>query len=305
MKQKIIIDTDPGHDDVMAIMFAIKSDFFDVLALTTVCGNSTIENTTKNARYVLDLLNRTDIDVFSGAEKPLRRPLVQAVVHGKSGLDGVNPKNDSLLTGNAVGKILSLVKKNPGKVTIVALGPLTNIALAIKRDPKTMMQVSSLVIMGGAIKAPGNKNRVAEFNIFVDPESAGIVFNSAIPKTIVPLDTCNHVKLQLSDFKKIKNKKIRSELLKMNRPYINNIARDEGVRAAMMYDPLTVYYLINPKVAKTYKCNIAVETDGALTRGMTVADFRKKPENRSNVTVVDRISAKEFKKDFIKILSRE
>lgn len=304
MKRKIIIDTDPGHDDVMAIMLAVKSGYFDIKAITTVCGNSTIQNTTKNARYVLDLLGRNDLQIFSGASKPLKRSLIQAVVHGKTGLDGIKVSNNQELSGNAVDKILSLIKKNPNEITLVALGPLTNIARAILKDAMTMSRLQGIVIMGGAIRAPGNKNRVAEFNIFVDPEAADIVFNFPIPKTIVPLDACNHVQLSLDDFKKIKNKKLRLEIVKMSKPYIRNIAKDEGIEAAMMYDPLTVYYLINPKSAKTYMCNVAIETKGELTRGMTVADFRKKPEHENNTRIVEFIPLDVFKKDFIGILSK-
>src|SRR5205085_2809395 len=129
-----------------------------------------------NARYVLDLLDRTDISIYSGAEKPLERALIQAVVHGESGLVGIDPTNEPGLTGNAVEKILSIVKENPNEITIVTIGPLTNIAAAILKDPETMKKIKEIVIMGGAVKVPGNKNRVAEFNIFVDPEAADVVF---------------------------------------------------------------------------------------------------------------------------------
>jgi purine nucleosidase len=305
MNRKIIIDTDPGHDDVMAIMLAIKSNMFDIQAITTVCGNSSIANTTRNARFVLNLLNRNDIPVYSGANKPMKRPLIQAVVHGKSGLDGIDPTNKPGLTGDAVEKILAEVNANPNKVTIVALGPLTNIAQAILKEPTIMMKVKEIVMMGGAVKVPGNKNRVAEFNIFVDPEAANTVFSFPILKTLVPLDACNHAKMSLQDFKTIKNPTLQAVLLKMVKPYINNIAKDEGVKAAMMYDPLTVYYLLNPKVAKVYRCNIAIETKGELTRGMTVADLRTKPQEKENVTVVEYISENKFRNDFIEILSRE
>jgi inosine-uridine nucleoside N-ribohydrolase len=158
--------------------------------------------------------------------------------------------------------------------------------------------------MGGAIKVPGNKNRVAEFNIFVDPEAASIVFAFPVKKTLVPLDVCNQVKLVLQDFKSIKNLSLRNVLLKMIKPYIKNIAEDEGVKAAMMYDPLTVYYLLNPKVAQTYRCNIGIETTGQFTSGMTVADLRIKPEQEVNVTIVEYIEKNDFKNDFIQILSK-
>jgi len=303
--KRIIIDTDPGHDDAMAIMLAVKSGMLAIEALTTVCGNSTIENTTRNARYVLNVLERNDIPVYSGAARPLTRSLIQAVVHGKSGLDGIDPTNRANLTNNAMEKILSIVGTNPGKITIVTLGPLTNIAQAIKKDPVTMKKVKALVIMGGAIHAPGNKNRVAEFNVFVDPEAADTVFSFPVEKTIVPLDACNHIKLSLNDFRAVKDKRLRLVLLKMMRPYIRNIVKDEGVKAALMYDPLTVYYLINPRAAKTFTCNIRVETKGELTRGMTVADLRTKPQEKANVTVVEHIRASRFTKDFITTLSRK
>lgn len=301
--RKIIIDTDPGHDDAMAIMLAVKSGLFEIVAITTVCGNSTIENTTRNARYILKLLHREDIPIFSGASTPLVRPLIQAVVHGKSGLEGIDPSNKSMLSGDAVDNIIASIKKYPYEITLVALGPLTNIASAIQKDPMTMKKVTEIVSMGGAIKVPGNKNRVAEFNIFVDPEAADIVFQFPIKKTIIPLDACNHVQLTLSDFAAIKDKNIKKPLLKMVKPYINNIARSEGVKAALMYDPLTVYFLINPNSAKTYSCNIKIETKSELTRGMTVADLRLKPEEKDNIVVVNKINEADFTNDFIKILS--
>lgn len=301
--KKIIIDTDPGCDDVMAIMLAVKSGTFAIQAITTVCGNSTIKNTTRNARYVLQLLKREDIPIYSGAEKPLKRILIQAVVHGKSGLDGINPTNLPRLNGMAVQEIVSIINANPNEVTIIALGPLTNIASAIQKDPLTMMKLKEIVIMGGAIKVPGNKNRVAEFNFFVDPEAADIVFSFPVKKTLVPLDVCNNVKLALQDFKLVTNLSLRNALLQMVTPYIKNIAKDEGVRAAIMYDPLTIYYLLNPNMAMTYRCNIRIETQGELTRGMTVPDFRRKPEQEDNVTIVEYISNDDFKNDFIRILN--
>jgi len=299
---RYIIDTDPGHDDAMAIMLAIKSGL-NIIAVTTVAGNSTIENTTRNARYILNLLDRNDIPVYSGCKKPLKRELVKAVVHGESGLEGIDPKNPAGITNNAVAKILSIIKENE-EISLVTLGPLTNIAKAILKDPKTFSRIKEIVIMGGAIKVPGNKNRVAEFNIFVDPEAADIVFKFPIKKTIIPLDTCNHVKLLLEDFKKIKGK-LSEPLLQMAEPYINNIGEDEGVKAALMYDPLTIYYLINPNACAIQQFDVLVETKGLLTRGMTVADLRKKSEKTNLINVVMDINSNKFKNDFIKYLSKD
>jgi inosine-uridine nucleoside N-ribohydrolase len=296
----VIIDTDPGHDDALAIMLAVKSNFFDIKAITTVAGNSTIENTTRNARYILKLLDREDIPVYSGALKPLKQELIQAVVHGKSGLEGIDPKNEALLTNNAVEKIISIIKSNPD-ITIITLGPLTNIAQAILQDPETMKKVKQIVSMGGAIKVPGNKNRVAEFNIFVDPDAADIVFNFPVKKTIIPLDACNNVQLQIEDFEKLKGTDLYEPVIKMMKPYIKNIGENEGVFAALMYDPLTIYYLINTKVCVSKEYDIKIETKSDLTRGMTVAELRNITK-KFNVRVVEKIDKESFKKDFIQIL---
>jgi inosine-uridine nucleoside N-ribohydrolase len=301
--RKIIIDTDPGHDDALAIMLAVKSKAFDILAITTVCGNSTIENTTRNARYILSILDAESIPVYSGANKPLKRDLILAVVHGKSGLDGIDPSNDANLTNNAPNKIIELIENNED-ITIVTLGPLTNIAQALLIKPEIETKIKEIIIMGGAIKVPGNKNRVAEFNFFVDPDAADIVMRSNIKKTIVPLDACNNVQMQLSDFEKINNSVLRGPILKMMTPFIRNIFDNEGTNAALVYDALTVYYLLNPSVCKVEKYNIVIETKGEYTFGMSVADLRKKPDSSgSDVNVVMNIDKEAFIEDFIRIIN--
>ncbi len=187
---------------------------------------------------------------------------------------------------------------------MVALAPLTNIAKAIIIDAPVMKKVKEIVIMGGAIKVPGNQNRVAEFNIFIDPEASDIVFRFPVKKTLVPLDACNDVRLFLDDFKKIKNKKIRDFVLKIMRPYIRNIYFDQGVKAALVYDALAAYALLNPSACRFNNYDILVETKGKLTRGMTVADFRKLSEKNNVISVVEKISKEKFKKDFIDYMSR-
>lgn len=305
MKRKIIIDTDPGHDDALALMLAIKSEMFDIQAITTVCGNSTIENTTRNARYILGILNAENIPVYSGAAKPLKRELIQAVVHGKSGLEGIDPKNSAMLTHNAVKKIISIVKDNPHEITLVTLGPLTNIATAILKNPTVMKKVKEIVSMGGAIRVPGNKNRVAEFNIYVDPEAAKIVMDFPVKKTLIPLDACNNVQMSFESFKLIKNKKLSDPILKMIEPYIKNIQLDTGIPAALMYDPLTIFYLVSPTSGFVRRYNLQIEINGRYTRGMTVADLRNvKEEIESNCSVVEKISEKAFTKSFLSILSK-
>ncbi|MFX1466551.1 MAG: nucleoside hydrolase [Promethearchaeota archaeon] len=298
--QDIIIDTDPGYDDFLALMLAIKSGMFKIYAITTVAGNTTIENTTRNTRYILSLLKREDIPVYSGAEKPLVRELLQSKVHGQSGLGDLLPQNEANLTYNAVEKLISIIEKNPHKLKLVTLGPLTNIAQAIKQNSDIMSQVQEIVIMGGAIKVPGNASRVAEFNIYVDPEAADIVFRFPVKKTLIPLDACMNVKMRVSDFERIKDPLLREPIVSMMSVCIKLISKKDGIEAAQMYDPLTVYSLMNPSACKKVDLNVVIETKGEITRGMTVAELRKIKKEKPNVTVVEWISEKSFKEDFIK-----
>lgn len=302
-REKVIINTDPGYDDAMALMLAIKSNRFDIQAITTTAGNSTVENTTRNARYILSLLKREDIPIFSGANKPLVRELDTAKVTGKSGLEGIDPTNKSNLTDNAIEKIIEVIAQSPGQITLISLGPLTNIAQVILQAPEICRETKELVIMGGAIRAPGNKNRVAEFNIYVDPEAADIVFKSDIKKVIVPLDACNEVWMNVQHFQQIKDSNLRDFLLLMIHQYVNNISKKAGEKKALMYDPLTVYYLLNPEACEIEEHDVLIETKGEVTRGMTVSDLRGNAIVTPNVNIVKKINSSAFIDDFIKILS--
>jgi len=303
-EQKLIIDTDPGHDDAMALMLACASENLGILAVTTVCGNSTIENTTRNARYMLDFIGRNDVPVYSGADKPLIKELRTATVHGQSGLEGIDPTNESNLTGDAVERMLEVIKGNPGEVTLVALGPLTNVAQAIEADPSTMGKLKQIVAMGGAIDVPGNMNRVAEFNVFVDPDAADTVMRFPVPKTLVPLDACNRIRMQLEDFQAISDTRNRELLLRMVEPYIKNVGDNLGMQGAPMYDPLTIFYLLQPEDCTVTARHVLVETDGKVTRGMTVVDNRDVPDGEEpNVTVVNCIDPEAFISRFVRALS--
>ena len=286
---KVIIDTDPGHDDAMAIMLACMSPELDVLALTTVCGNSTIENTTRNARFIMEFLDKTDIPIFSGASKPLRKELVQATVHGTSGLQGIDPQNASNLTDDAVEQILNLITNEPDPITLITLGPLTNIAAAIQRAPSVMAKLERIVIMGGAINVPGNQTSTAEFNMFADPDAADIVLMSAIPKLIVPLDACNGVRLQLSDIEDIKDERTKHLLKTMLQPYIQNIALDTGINAAIMYDPAAVFALLRPDMCKIRQSRLRVDTTG-IKRGTTTHSKNAKRGIADIVLSIDQTS---------------
>ncbi len=300
---KIIIDTDAGHDDVLAMMLLIKSRRFDIKAVTTVAGNSTIDNAMRNAAFTLDLLNRRDIPIYSGKPRPLKRKLITAVVHGKTGLDGVDTSHTNCkLTDNAHQPIIELARANPHQVTILTLGPLTNIARAFLSDPQLPSLIKEIVMMGGAIDVCGNKNRVAEFNMFVDPEAADIVFRSKVKKVLVPLDACNEIVLTELDFEKVKGSPLYMPIKNMMRQFIRGIERFEGVKGALVYDAIAAYYLFKPSVFRYKAMDIVIETKGEHTAGMTVAEKRRRVERDNNVRVVTCISKGRFIKDLISIL---
>lgn len=300
---KIIIDTDPGHDDALAILLLEKSKLFNIEALTTVAGNSAIEDTTNNARYILDLIS-SNTPIYSGAKKPLKRDLIKAEVHGDGGLAGATITKQEKLTENAPQKIIDIVRANPGAVSILVIGPETNIAKAFLADPELPTLVKELIIMGGAITVAGNKNSVGEFNIFVDPEAADIVFRSKVKKILIPLDVCNDIFLSLEDFEQLKNSSLYEPIKNMMKPYIKGIQTFEKTTGALMYDPLAAYYLVNSKAYKTMPMDIKIETVSELTRGMTVADRRNWGEKNYNVDVVVAINRDAFVNDFFSILSK-
>ncbi len=303
--KKIIIDTDPGIDDAIAIMLAVKSRAFDIKALTTVCGNTTIEDTTRNAAYVLEAVNASNIPIYSGAARPLRRTFARGKVMGQTGLGGIKPENNPALTNNASAKIAEIVDENPNEITIVAIGPLTNIANAILENPEVMRKTKELVIMGGAVTIPGNVSPAAEFNIFVDPDAAKTVFEFPIQKTIVPLDICYQTLFALKDFDRITDPSLREILLKMVRPFIENLKVDEKVDGAVMYDVLTIYYLLDAQNCGTYQANIKVEANDPSNLGKTYISDEIPSRNEKIVTVLNEVDKERFLNYFLTTLNEK
>lgn len=301
---KVIIDTDAGHDDALALMLLIKSGLFDIQAITTVAGNSTIQNVTRNAQAILDLLH-VSLPVHSGYEQPLARELVQAVVHGKSGLDGLDmSQTNYTLTQDAPDRIIELVKANPGEITLLTLGPLSNIARALQKDPSIAQEIKEIVIMGGAIDVPGNKNRVAEFNVFVDPEAADIVMRTDANKILVPLDPCNHIILGIDLFDRLQGSTLHAPLTSLMKHFIAGITFDEGVKGALVYDALAAYYLMRPEAFTLKPMDVVVETKGEHTFGMTVAEKRANKVANLNANVVTRIDRDTFVADLMDTLAK-
>jgi inosine-uridine nucleoside N-ribohydrolase len=303
IKPKLIIDTDPGHDDALAVLMLLKSGRFGIQAVTTVAGNSTIQNVTRNAQAILDLA-ASAAPVFSGKPQPLKRKLVTAVVHGPDGLAGFDTgKTRFKLTDDAPQRIVEIVRKYPGEVTILALGPLSNIARAFQIDPELPSLIKEVVIMGGAINVPGNKNRVAEFNFFVDPEAADIVFRSGVAKTLLPLDICVTTALDLEDFRKLPDSPLRTALLPMMEHFLAGLRGNETQAGILAYDAIAGYILLNRQAFEFKAMDIIIETMGEYTFGMSVPERRKLKIGKLNVNVAMNLAREKFRQDFFRLLA--
>jgi purine nucleosidase len=280
MPRPIIIDTDPSPDDAVAILVALASpEELEVLAVTTVAGNVPVNLTSKNARKALELARRTETPVYAGASAPLLRPLVTAEeVHGKTGFDGYDlPDPITPLTeGFAPDAIVDLVMRKPrGEVTLCCLAPLTNIALAMAKEPRLAGHLKEIVMMGGAFSEGGNITPAAEFNIYVDPEAAARVLASGARITMIPLD-CTHQALTTG----LRLEKLRSigtpvaeafyHLLKFNKLFDE---RKYGWEGGPLHDATVIAYLLAPEIFSGKKVNIEVECSSVLTLGMTIVDW--------------------------------
>ena len=273
--KKIIIDCDPGHDDMMAIMLAEASKEVELLGITTVAGNQTGDKTFANALKVVALIG-ADIPVARGCDKPLVRELVTAPqFHGQSGLDGADlpePKTDPVKE-HAADFIISTVKKN-GRVTLVPTGPLTNVALALTKAPEIKNNIERIVLMGGGMR-DSNVTPAAEFNIYVDPEAAKIVFDSGIPVTMVGLDVTNRAIMTMEDIEKLNNPggRVSDVVVPLLRFFAKANKDIFNLPGAPLHDALAVASVIDPEVIKTKHRRVDIETSGELTRGMTLVDI--------------------------------
>jgi inosine-uridine nucleoside N-ribohydrolase len=273
---RILIDCDPGHDDMMAIMLACASAELELAGVTTVAGNQTGEKTHRNALRTLTLIGRTDIPVARGADKPLLRALTVAPeIHGVSGLDGADlpePRFQGIAESGA-SFLVRTIMGSPDPLTLVPTGPLTNVALALLEEPKLAGKLVRIVLMGGAV-ADSNISPAAEFNIYVDPEAAKIVFGSGIPIVMVGLDVTNKALLSFADIDEMASWKGRvSRVVAPLLRFFAQANRDIfGFAGAPLHDALAVAHLLRPEVIRTRRMNVEIETAGELTRGRTVAD---------------------------------
>ena len=281
--RKVIIDTDPGTDDAMAILLALNSPELDVQAITVVPGNVTAEQGLQNALRLVSLAGRCDIPVAHGAEHPLNQKLVTAEFwHGRNGLANIELPPSKCTADPRFGPdlIIEMVRKHPHEITLVPVGPETNIALAVSKDPSIVPLVRDVVIMGGSISG-GNVNAAAEANIYGDPEAAQIVFDAGWPITMVGLDVGN---------KTLVNRAHIAQLERTHGPendfvagvlkFLVDLSEKYGAAGVQMYDPLAIGVAIDPTIVTTQAMRVDIETRGQFTRGETVG-------NRSNTVERD------------------
>lgn len=292
--KKIILDCDPGHDDAMALLMALASEEIDLLAVTTSAGNQKPEKTFANAKKLLALANREEIPVAKGANKPLLRDLIIAEnIHGKTGLDGAELPEPSVpdITISANDLIADILRDSEEKITLIATGPLTNIAIFLLSHPELKEKIEMISFMGGACFG-GNYSPHAEFNIYVDPEAANIVVNSGVPIAMFGLDVTLKAQLFEKDIKEIRaiGNSVATTMadlldffnLTTTVPFWADKDHVEGIH---MHDPCAVAYIIDPTLFTVYPMNVQVETSSGLSLGSTVVDYDNIFNKEKNVLV--------------------
>ncbi|MCF6120794.1 MAG: nucleoside hydrolase [Mesorhizobium sp.] len=294
--RKIIIDTDPGQDDAVAILLALGSAELEIVGMTAVAGNVPLRLTEKNARKICELAGRPDIKVYAGAIRPLARELVTAEeVHGETGLNGPQLPEPTMELQDqyAVDFIVeTLMKEESGTITLCALGPLTNIALALIREPKIAPRIKEIVLMGGGFFEGGNVTPTSEFNIYVDPHAADVVFKSGIPIVMMPLDV-THKALTTAKRTQAYRKlgtRVGTATAEMLEFFERFDEEKYGTDGGPLHDPCVIAYLLKPELFRGRNCNVAVETASELTMGMTVIDWwgvTKRPSNAMVMRDID------------------
>lgn len=301
--QRIIIDTDPGIDDALAFLLALASPEIKLEALTTTQGNVTLEKATHNALSILELARASHIPVIQGSMFPLVQPLrASAAVHGERGIGNSKlPKpRTQPIPGHAVDFLIETILAEPNEISIFPIGPLTNIAMAMRKAPKFAKAIRELVIMGGAIQDGGNMTPLAEFNIYVDPHAAHIVFHSGIPITLIPLDVTHKCLL--------KQKHV-DRLLKISSPISNFISEamnvylrasyERGFAGSALHDPLTLATILAPELLTLKSYYVDVDISGGVSMGNTFADIYNMSKKPANMKVAMDVRGDEFIELFV------
>jgi purine nucleosidase len=306
--RRVILDCDPGHDDALAILLAQGAAEIDVAAVTTVAGNHPLALTTLNALRVCELAGMRDVPVAAGCASPLLRELVTAPeIHGEAGLEGHAWPPPSLrpVSEHAVDVIIDLVMSSPDEITLVPIGPLTNIAVALRREPRLAGCVREVVVMGGSFTR-GNVTPAAEFNVFVDPEAAAVVFGAGWPVTMVGLDVTEQVLAREEQLERIAalDTPVSRAVAGLLRFYGESQLRETGSPHPPVHDPCAVAGVARPQLLEVRPARVEVELSGRLTAGMTVTDFRPSPDHPVNAEVATTIDEAGFWDLFVDALGR-
>ncbi len=304
MPRPIIIDTDPGIDDAVAILMALAAPELEVLALTAVAGNRPLAVTEANARALCELAGAGGVPVHAGCDRPLRRPpFVGARAHGDGGLGRLvlPPPAAATAPGHAADAIAAAVRgRPPGAVTLCALGPLTNLATALARAPDIAARIGEIVLMGGTSLPLGSMTPVAEFNIWVDPDAAAQVFAAGVPITMVPLDVTEQLRAGPARLRRLAalGNRAGAAVLDLLQPVAAT------GRRMTLHDPCVIAYLLRPDLFRGRRVNVAVECDSELTRGVTVIDWRGVSGRPANALVLDRVDSAGFYALLAELLAR-
>jgi purine nucleosidase len=300
-KRQIIIDCDPGQDDAINLLLAMSSpDELDILGITAVAGNVPLPLTARNARLICDIAERGDVSVYAGCAQPMQRQLVTAEqVHGHSGVDGLDAIEPSAPPhkDHAVDFIIdTLLAAEAAPVTLVLTGPMTNIATAIERAPAILGKVTEIVLMAGAMREAGNYTPSAEFNVYVDPHAADIVFRCGRPLTVLGLDVSYQALATPERRARIRaiGNRASSATANMLDCFTRHDVAKYGIAGGPLHDPCTVAYLLEPDLFRGKQCNLTVETVSDLTMGHTAVDFWHVTNRPPNINWIHAVDATGF-----------
>jgi purine nucleosidase len=297
-RRRVILDVDTGVDDALAVMLALRSPELEVLGITTVSGNVPVARCTANTLLVLEVVDAPDIPVVMGAAAPLAQTAFTAAeVHGPDGLGGVirnYPIPSRQARQGATEFLLEMAGRFPGELTLIATGPLTNLAAAIQRDGRAVRALQGVTAMGGAIRVPGNVAPTVEFNFAVDPEAASIVLGAGLNLTLVPLDVTEQIILTREAVEGAGHGRLQAFIREMTGATMVFHRDVEGFDGMFLHDPLAVATVADPSLVRGQAVAVAVERRGELTAGMAVADFRRRSKATPTATVCQEVDVARF-----------
>lgn len=307
----IIIDCDPGIDDTIALLTAFVSPELDILGITPVCGNQPLERTVRNALQICELGGRADIPVFAGCFRPLLREPIHGQFHGRTGLGNTTlpepvKQAERMSAADFLIETLEDAAAKGERVTLCCLGPLTNIAVALRMKPRIADGIERIVMMGGAYREPGNRTMTSEFNILADPHAAHVVFSSGLPIASLALDATHQVMLKpehVAEFSRVSGR-ISGVLAELMAFWDRNDVRRYGSRGGPLHDPLVMAYILAPHLFETQKARVFVEYESELCMGQTIADWYGKSGLEPNTDIVVKVDAEGVIAFFLERLSR-